>query len=143
MTNPTPAKAVRKTGASRNSKVLSATLAVATGVGVSGMVVVRMATDASAQDTTTVSNDQGNELATSSDGYTKDQLDAYAQALDSEATRLQDYRDQLTAAATKFQAKAIPKVKSKPVTQPKAAKAAPAPKTQEQKSAPQSKSESS
>ena len=152
MTNPTPAKAARRTGASRNSKLLSASLAVATGVGVAGMVAVRMAQDASAQDSATVTTEQTIEVTTSSDGYTKDQLDSYAEALSAEATRLQDYRDKLAATATKSQSKELPTIKSKvqEVAQPKAATttkpapaAAPAPKVQKEKPAPQSKSQSS
>ena len=103
--------------------MLSASLAVATGVGVAGMVAVRMAQDASAQDSATVTTEQTIEVTTSSDGYTKDQLDSYAEALSAEATRLQDYRDKLAAAATKSQSKELPTIKSKvqEVAQPKAA----------------------
>ncbi len=140
MTSPTSSKPARKTGASRNSKVLSASLAVATGVGVAGMVAVRMAQDASAQDTVPVSSatqSQDTGVATSSDGYTKDQLDAYAQALATEAIRLQDYRDQLAAVASNVTSKSV-----KPLAAPKVQQPKPAPQTQQQ-AAPQAKSKSS
>jgi len=144
MTSPTSSKPARKTGASRNSKVLSASLAVATGVGVAGMVAVRMAQDASAQDTVPVSSatqSQDTGVATSSDGYTKDQLDAYAQALATEAIRLQDYRDQLAAVASNVTSNVTSK-SVKPLAAPKVQQPKPAPQTQQQ-AAPQAKSKSS
>ena len=147
MTNPTPARPAKKTGASRNSKLISASLAVATGVGVAGMVAVRMAQDVSAQDAVSSSSatqGQDSGVTTSSDGYTKAQLDAYAQVLNSEALRLQDYRDKLVAVSNtpqsgNAQAAALP---AKPPAKPKVAKPIPAQQVKAQP-APQSKSKTS
>ena len=147
MTNPTPARPAKKTGASRNSKLISASLAVATGVGVAGMVAVRMAQDVSAQDaasTSSATQGQDSGVTTSSDGYTKAQLDAYAQALNSEALRLQDYRDKLVAVSNtpqsgNAQTAALP---AKPPAKPQVVKPAPAPQVKAQP-APQSQSKSS
>ncbi len=101
MTNPTPSARPKKAGASRNSKVISTGLAVATGVGIAGMVAVRMAQDVSAQSNQVDS--QPISVTTSSAGYTQAQLDAYAQALATEAQKLRQYRDQLVQVAETLQ----------------------------------------
>jgi hypothetical protein len=100
-TNPTPSARPKKAGASRNSKVISTGLAVATGVGIAGMVAVRMAQDVSAQSNQVDS--QPVSVTTSTAGYTQAQLDAYAQALATEAQKLRQYRDQLVQVAETLQ----------------------------------------
>jgi hypothetical protein len=89
----------KKTGASRNSKVISTGLAVATGVGVVGLIGVRAAQDAEAQSAdvplSTSSDLATGQVVLSSGGYTQEQLDAYATALAQEADRLRQYRDEL------------------------------------------------
>ena len=110
MTNSTPSPRPKKAGASRNSKVISTGLAVATGLGVSGMVAVRMAQDVSAQspqvDPASIS--LATSTATSTAGYTQAQLDSYAQALTTEAERLREYRNQLVQVAESLQSNAAP-----------------------------------
>lgn len=89
----------KKNGASRNSKIISTGLAVATGVGVVGLIGVRAAQDAEAQ-SADVAPSQSSDLSVdqtivNSGGYTREQLDAYATALAQEADRLRQYRDEL------------------------------------------------
>ena len=160
--------ATKKPGASRNSKLISTGLAVATGVGVVGLIGVRAAQDAQAQQSDNSQSDTAvPQEALSSGGYTQAQLDAYAQALAQEADRLNHYRDQLAAlvneislqqsqktGAAKIQqpakqkniskpqsnANSVPKVTAAPA--PKITIAKPAPQIQQQ-AKPQAKSKGS
>lgn len=104
MTNPNPSKA--RSGNDHRTKMISTGLAVATGIGVVGLIGWRTAEEANAQnasDTATVSTETEVVLPVrSSDGYTVEQLDAYAAALQQETQRLSDYRDQLNALAEKL-----------------------------------------
>jgi len=146
MTNP-------RTGKDLNTKVISTGLAIATGIGVVGLIGWRTAEEASAQDTSpAVSNV---DEVVSSTGYTTEQLDAYAAALTQEAERLTEYRNQLNQVANQLAqqsggavsvnskpAKSQPTSKptGKPTSKPKIA---PVPPTQKQQPAPQSNSEGS
>lgn len=94
---PSPSKAKGANG--KSSKVISTGLAVATGIGMVGLIGVRAAQEANANttqvDSSTESAADGTSVVVSSEGYTKEQLDAYAQALNEEANRLTEYRNQL------------------------------------------------
>lgn len=136
----------KKKGASRNSKVISTSLAVATGVGVVGLLALQQVDQATANTGDQVQESEINSEVTSSDGYTKAQLDAYALALEQEAQRLRDYRDELAAIASDVNSpsgasdrKTKPASKSAPTAAPALAitKARPAPAA---KPAPQTQS---
>lgn len=102
MTNPQgskPAPTKAKSAHGKSSKVISTGLAVATGIGMVGLIGVRASQEASANTTATDNSAEvavsDSSVVVSSDGYTKEQLDAYALALNEEANRLADYRNQL------------------------------------------------
>lgn len=132
----------------RNTKIISTGLAVATGIGIVGVIGFRTAVDASAQSSTGVENVEAviAEVPTL-DGYSAEQLQAYAQALTQEAARLSEYRDQLNTVAQQLvsaQAGGAVTVSSKPAKSAKAStapKVAPVPATQ--KPAPQTNSQGS
>lgn len=93
MTNP---KSVKE----RNTKIISTGLAVATGIGIVGVIGFRTAVDASAQNSSEVENvDAIIAEVPTLDGYSAQQLQAYAEALKQEAVRLSDYRNQLNKVA--------------------------------------------
>ena len=127
------------------SKIMSAGLATATCVGLVGVIGVRTAQDSAAADSSSATEAQASSVAaaTSTDGYTQAELDAYAAQLAAEAQRLTDYRAQLADAALTLQASAggnvsvtqpIPSVSKPSVTKPTvskpAAQAAPKPQPQ-------------
>ena len=95
-------RASRTTSASQ--KILALGLASATCVGLVGMIAVRSAQDASAQEAT--SQDGANQVdlaaATTSNGVTQTQLDQYAAQLATERARLEAYRQQLVTAANQL-----------------------------------------
>lgn len=136
----------------RNTKIISTGLAVATGIGIVGVIGFRTAADASAQSSSEVTNVEAviAEVPTL-DGYSAEQLQAYAQALTQEAARLSEYRDQLNTVAQQLATKSggavtvsSKAVSSKAATPPKASsapKVAPVPATQ--KPAPQTNSQGS
>jgi hypothetical protein len=131
----------------RNTKIISTGLAIATGVGIVGVIGFRTAVDASAQNSSEVENVEAiiAEVPTL-DGYSAEQLDAYAQALKQEAVRLSDYRNQLNKVAKQLatQSGGSVTVSSKPAKSSKvvtAPKVAPVPATQ--KPAPQTNSQGS
>ncbi len=131
----------------RNTKIISTGLAVATGIGIVGVIGFRTAADASAQSSSEVTNVEAiiAEVPTL-DGYSAEQLQAYAQALTQEAARLSEYRDQLNTVAQQLATKSggAVTVSSKAAAPPKASsapKVAPVPVTQ--KPAPQTKSQGS
>jgi hypothetical protein len=131
----------------RNTKIISSGLAIATGVGIVGVIGFRTAVDASAQNSSEVENVEAiiAEVPTL-DGYSAEQLDAYAQALTQEAVRLSDYRNQLNKVAKQLatQSGGAVTVSSKPAKSSKATtapKVAPVPATQ--KPAPQTNSQGS
>ena len=138
MTNP---KSVKE----RNTKIISSGLAIATGIGLVGVIGFRSAEDASAQNAADSSNvDEVNSAVPSLDGYTAEQLQAYAQALRQEAFRLSEYRNQLNQVANQLAAQSggSVTVKSQPAKSASATpKVAPVPPTQ--KPAPQSNSQGS
>jgi hypothetical protein len=98
MTNPKDAK-------QRNTKIISTGLAVATGVGIVGVIGFRTIEDAAAQSSPAASSvDANNAEVPNLGGYSADQLQAYAQALTQEAARLSEYRDQLNKVAQQLAA---------------------------------------
>jgi len=146
----------------RNTKIISTGLAVATGIGIVGVIGFRTAVDASAQNSSEVGNvDAVIAEVPTLDGYSAQQLQAYAEALKQEAVRLSDYRDQLNKVAKQLANQSGGKVtvsskptkssqpadSSKATTAPKVApvptapKVAPVPATQ--KPAPQTNSQGS
>lgn len=138
MTNP-------RTGKDLNTKVISTGLAIATGIGVVGLIGWRTAEEANAQDTSpAVSNV---DEVVSSAGYTAEQLDAYADALAQEAVRLTEYRNQLNRVANQLakQSGGAVSVNSRPAKSQTTSKPkiAPVPPTQKQQPAPQSNSKGS
>jgi len=111
--------ATKKPSASRNSKLISTGLAVATGVGVVGLIGVRAAQDAQAQQSDPSQSDTAMpQEAVSSGGYTQAQLDAYAQALAQEADRLNQYRDQLAALVNEISLQQSQKTGAAKIQQP-------------------------
>ena len=124
---------------STSTKVISTGLAVATGIGVVGLIGVRSSEEASANDAQVSDSVEvavsDPSVVVSSEGYTQEQLDAYAVALEQEAERLRDYRDQLNAIATQLTNQTVSKKNKKPnISQPSITQPAP------QNSAPQNSS---
>jgi len=120
----------------RNTKIISTGLAVATGIGIVGVIGFRTMEDAAAQSASaTTSVDASSVEVASLEGYSAEQLQAYAQALTQEAVRLSEYRDQLNAVAQQLvaaQADGSVTVSSKPAKSPSASttpKIAPVPAT--------------
>lgn len=115
-TKPAPSKAKGANG--KSSKVISTGLAVATGIGMVGLIGVRAAQEANANttqvDSSTASTADGTSVVVSSDGYTKEQLDAYALALSEEAIRLTDYRNQLNALVAEMSGQPVNTQKTTP-----------------------------
>lgn len=113
---PAPSKAKGTNG--KSSKVISTGLAVATGIGMVGLIGVRAAQEANANTTqaesSTESAADGTSVVVSSEGYTKEQLDAYAQALSEEAIRLADYRNQLNALVAEISGQPVSTQKAAP-----------------------------
>lgn len=108
---------------STSTKVISTGLAVATGIGVVGLIGVRSSEEASANDAQVSDSVEvavsDPSVVVSSEGYTQEQLDAYAVALEQEAERLRDYRDQLNAIATQLTNQPVSKKNKKPsIAQP-------------------------
>lgn len=108
---------------STSTKVISTGLAVATGIGVVGLIGVRSSEEASANDAQVSDSVEvavsDPSVVVSSEGYTQEQLDAYAVALEQEAERLRDYRDQLHAIATQLTNQPVSKKNKKPsIAQP-------------------------
>ncbi|CAB5041408.1 MAG: hypothetical protein F2923_06730 [Actinobacteria bacterium] len=95
-------RATRTTSASQ--KILALGLASATCVGLVGMIAVRSAQDASAQEATSQDGSTQVDLAavTTSNGVTQTQLDQYAAQLATERARLEAYRQQLVTAANQL-----------------------------------------
>ena len=90
------------------SKIVSAGLATATCIGLVGVIGVRTAQEsaAAAADAATQTVDNSDVTlasATTTDGLSQAELDAYAAQLDAEAQRLADYRTQLVDAALQLQ----------------------------------------
>ena len=120
---------------STSTKVISTGLAVATGIGVVGLIGVRSSEEASANDAQVSDSVEvavsDPSVVVSSEGYTQEQLDAYAVALEQEAERLRDYRDQLNAIATQLTNQTVSKKNKKPniaqpsITQPTPQNSAP------------------
>lgn len=143
-TTMTNAKSVKE----RNTKIISTGLAIATGIGIVGVIGLRTAEDASAQNaSTTGSVEATNNAVPTLDGYSAEQLQSYAQALQQEAARLSTYRDQLNKVAKQLAAKSggAVTVSSKPAKSAKGKampKVAPVPPTQK-KPAPQTNSQGS
>lgn len=144
MTNP---KGVKE----RNTKIISTGLAIATGIGIVGVIGFRSAEDANAQNASGGNNadvsseEAGNSAIPTLDGYSAEQLQAYAEALQQEAARLSEYRDQLNAVAKQLAATSggAVTVSSQPSKSAKATpKVAPVPPTQKQP-APQTNSQGS
>lgn len=120
--NPPVRRPSRRTNTAAG-RVLSAALATTTCVGLVGVIGVRMAEENAAQaasgspepaasevvgaaDATIELVSSTSPAATSSDGRTREQLDAYATQLEQERQRLVDYRNQLVDIATQLQAAA-------------------------------------
>ena len=115
---------------STSTKVISTGLAVATGIGVVGLIGVRSSEEASANDAQVSDSVEvavsDPSVVVSSEGYTQEQLDAYAVALEQEAERLRDYRDQLNAIATQLTNQTVSKKNKKPnIAQPSITQPAP------------------
>ena len=115
---------------STSTKVISTGLAVATGIGVVGLIGVRSSEDASANDAQVSDSVEvavsDPSVVVSSEGYTQEQLDAYAVALEQEAERLRDYRDQLNAIATQLTNQTVSKKNKKQnIAQPSITQPAP------------------
>ena len=133
MTNPQgakPAPTKAKSANGKSSKVISTGLAVATGIGMVGLIGVRAAQEANAN-TTATDNSAAVEVSDSavvisSDGYTKEQLDAYAEALAQEAIRLTEYRNQLNEIVGQISGQSVSgKKANQPKSQPVASNPAP------------------
>lgn len=90
----------RNTGPTRKDKTWSMILAVTTCIGVAGSLGYRMAEQAPQPEPEPVSAPQP---VTTNNGYTQEQLDAYAASLQAEATRLSEYRASLVATAQNLQ----------------------------------------
>lgn len=110
----------------RNTKIISTGLAVATGIGIVGVIGFRTAVDASAQNSSGIENvDAIIAEVPTLDGYSAQQLQAYAEALKQEAVRLSDYRNQLNKVAKQLANQSDGKVtvSSKPTKSSQPAKA--------------------
>jgi hypothetical protein len=111
----------------RNTKIISTGLAVATGIGIVGVIGFRTIEDAAAQSApATTSVDASSVEVPTLEGYSAEQLQAYAEALSQEAVRLSEYRDQLNAVAQQLvaaQAGGAVTVSSKPAQSPVASSA--------------------
>jgi hypothetical protein len=124
---------------STTAKIVSASLATATCIGVVGVLGVRAAEEASASDLAASSQNDNAQttaptVATSSSGMTQADLDAYAAQLEQERQKLVGYRAKLVEAATQIQQSSTGNMSIAAVAKSKApAKVKPAKKTTPQK----------
>lgn len=93
----------RNTGPTKKDKTWSMVLATTTCLGIAGTLGYRMAQETPQPEPEPVLVAAVPEQATTSSGYTKEQLDAYAALLQEEADRLANYRASLVAAAGELQ----------------------------------------
>ncbi|MEI7630798.1 MAG: hypothetical protein WCJ73_06625 [Actinomycetes bacterium] len=124
---------------STTAKIVSASLATATCIGVVGVLGVRAAEEASASDLAASSQNDNAQttaltVATSSSGMTQADLDAYAAQLEQERQKLVDYRAKLVEASTQIQQSSTGNVSIAAVVKSKApAKVKPTTKTKPKK----------
>lgn len=109
---------------STGTKIVSASLATMTCVGLAGVLAVRTADESAAASNSTPDTAQQAAAPTSSSGMSQADLDAYAAQLDQERQQLADYRAQLVDVAAQLQAAAQSQGVNSPavVTKPKVAK---------------------
>lgn len=113
------------------SRILSAGLATAAGIGFVGVLAARQLEGSAAAQTDQVAQTADTTPAVSSTGLTQEQLDAYAAQLQSESVRLDAYRASLAAVAASLTSTAAPQGSTPSAANTKtpqpAAKAAPRP----------------